>query len=219
MKLTSIFQSTPRDIGVNLHTAPAIDYGSLVPVPSFIFLLAVIYSVLEPMMMPICALYFLVQSICTKYNFLFIYERRYETGGQMIVNNTTDFTFCALVLYHITAIAYMAAKGPTGLSAGLTPLLVIDAILIYYSNTVLRQRLKFLPGSLISEQSVGSPENEEQAPEVDISNAQAYGDEERMVFGNYNHVLPQHHPDINREYGHPAINGKLSKVWVRTSFD
>eukprot|EP00834_Sanchytrium_tribonematis_P006501 NODE_484_length_6933_cov_0.508341.p5 type:complete len:248 gc:universal NODE_484_length_6933_cov_0.508341:1616-2359(+) len=217
-RLTRIFSKTPREQAVNFKTAPAIDYGALVPVPLFIFLLSIVYSVLEPMMMPICAFYFLVQRICRKYCFLFIYERRYETGGQMIVSNVTNFTFVALVLYHITSIAYLGIKNRFLLSGLLIPLLIIDAILIYYANTILKERMQFLPGSLISENSVGSPEFQEPQPEVDISNAQAYGDEERMVFGDYSHVLPQHHPDIDREYQHPAISGKLSKVWFKTEF-
>eukprot|EP00835_Amoeboradix_gromovi_P003863 NODE_272_length_12196_cov_0.228404.p7 type:complete len:192 gc:universal NODE_272_length_12196_cov_0.228404:3788-3213(-) len=189
------------------------------PVPMFVFLLAIVYSVIEPMMMPVCALYFLVLKICTKYCFLFIYERRYETGGKMIVNNASNFTFVALLMYHLTSIAYMTTKKQIGLSAGLTPLVLVDFLLIYYTNTVLSERLTYLPGSLISEHAVGSPEYTEPAPGVDISNAQVYGDEERMVFGDYKHVLPQHHPDIaqNKEYAHPAISGKLSKIWTTTS--
>ncbi|KAI9314996.1 hypothetical protein BX666DRAFT_1861683 [Dichotomocladium elegans] len=72
---------TPRQIYMRKRTLSNIQLGTLIPQHTVIFVLGIEYSTIAPLILPFVCMYFMLQYFAYLYQFLFVYEMSYESGG------------------------------------------------------------------------------------------------------------------------------------------
>ncbi|KZT54255.1 DUF221-domain-containing protein [Calocera cornea HHB12733] len=72
---------TPRDYA-ELNAPPMINYGAVYPQAILIFIITLIYSVYQPMILIFGSIYFGISYVVYKYKLLFVFYKPYESRGQ-----------------------------------------------------------------------------------------------------------------------------------------
>ncbi|KAI9322763.1 hypothetical protein BX666DRAFT_2017240 [Dichotomocladium elegans] len=100
---------TPRDIYVQKTKAPIITLGTLVPGHTLIFVLGILYSTIAPLILPFAAFYFILSYFVYLYQFLFVYEMEYETGG-LAFPRALRHVYIGLFTWQLTMIGLLAIQ-------------------------------------------------------------------------------------------------------------
>ncbi|KAJ3326121.1 hypothetical protein HDU76_012989 [Blyttiomyces sp. JEL0837] len=74
------FKLTPRQ-EFELHRAPAFNFTQLYGTLSIAFLISITFSVVSPLILPFSCLFFGLAFMVMKYQLMYVYEVRHETGG------------------------------------------------------------------------------------------------------------------------------------------
>jgi hypothetical protein len=72
---------TPRDFA-ELNAPPMINYGVVYPQAILVFVMTLLYSVVQPLIVIFGAIYFGVGYVVYKYKLLFVFYKPYESQGQ-----------------------------------------------------------------------------------------------------------------------------------------
>ena len=62
-----------------------VDYGWEIPDASVTLLLGLVYCLVQPLIVPIALLYFIVNSALYKYQLIYVHKPRFESGGYVRV--------------------------------------------------------------------------------------------------------------------------------------
>ncbi|CDO68681.1 hypothetical protein BN946_scf184652.g8 [Trametes cinnabarina] len=223
---------TPRDFA-ELNAPPMINYGIVYPQAILIFVITLLYSVIQPLILVFGAVYFGVAYVVYKYKLLFVFYKPYESQGQ-----AWPITFVRLIwgvlMFIVFMIGLFILKKSFILATLLAPLLGGTLLWWYYTDKQFRPHSKFVSLSSVHEVERG----EEVADVVRIReghpvtwsqsnlNRRRYAqndetlyvapEDERTDYSQppmanwYNGVLNTG----KRRYGHPAITGVLPIPWL-----
>jgi hypothetical protein len=76
-----IYTRTPRDFA-ELNAPPMVNYGAVYPQSILVFVITIIYSVIQPLILVFGAIYFGIAYVVYKYKLLFVFYKPYESRGQ-----------------------------------------------------------------------------------------------------------------------------------------
>ncbi|KAL1741606.1 hypothetical protein HDZ31DRAFT_45065 [Schizophyllum fasciatum] len=223
---------TPRDFA-ELNAPPLINYGVVYPQAILIFVVTLLYSVTQPLIVVFGALYFGIGYVVYKYKLLFVFYKPYESRGQ-----AWPITFIRLiwgvVIFQIFMVGFFLLKKAFIISTIMIPLIVFTVIWTWWVDRTLAPLSKFVSLSSVCEVERG----EETADVVRLRaghpvtwsqsnlNRRRYAQNDDTLY-----VAPEDErtdysqpPMANwysgvlntgkRRYGHPALNGVLPEPWL-----
>ncbi|KAI0750936.1 hypothetical protein C8Q80DRAFT_1154688 [Daedaleopsis nitida] len=223
---------TPRDYA-ELNAPPMINYGVVYPQAILVFVITLLYSVIQPLILVFGAVYFGVAYVVYKYKLLFVFYKPYESQGQ-----AWPITFVRLIWSVIIFIVFMCGmfivKESFILATLLAPLLAGTLLWWYYTDKQFRPMSKFVSLSSVHEVERG----EESADVIRLRaghpvtwsqsnlNRRRYAQNDETLY-----VAPEEErtdysqpPMANfysgvlntgkRRYGHPALTGVLPVPWL-----
>jgi len=114
---------TPRDFA-ELNAPPMINYGAVYPQAILVFVVTLMYSIIQPLILIFGAVYFGIAYIVYKYKLLFVFYKPYESKGE-----AWPITFARLmwgtVLFQVLMIGILTLSKSAILSTLMLPLLAI----------------------------------------------------------------------------------------------
>lgn len=125
----SLFEGPLAPISVN--------YGASLPDGLYVLCVVLLYWVIAPIIIFVGMCYFGAAYLCWKYQFLYVIERSYESGGKFWYG-LYDYSMVALLASTVTIIAYMSIKEGIAQAPALVPALVI--VLYQWRRTESRYR-------------------------------------------------------------------------------
>ncbi|KAI0217941.1 hypothetical protein L0F63_007178 [Massospora cicadina] len=145
-----LYCSTPRDFA-GLLAPVYIDYGGLYGQPMLVFVAVITYSALSPLILVFGAIYFFTGHLVMKYLLLYVFWRRYESGGRMwpVVFRRLMF---GVVLLQVTMACLFSLRSNFHLSGAILPLLVASVLFIRYIGRTYPNGCKFLPAVFLCEE-------------------------------------------------------------------
>ncbi|KAH7918403.1 DUF221-domain-containing protein [Leucogyrophana mollusca] len=223
---------TPRDFA-ELNAPPMINYGVVYPQAILIFVITILYSVVQPLIVIFGAIYFGVAYVVYKYKLLFVFYKPYESQGQ-----AWPLTFVRLIwgilIFQIFMIGILTLRKSYILSSLLAPLLLATVLWSWYIDKTFKPLSRAVCLSSVYEVERG----EETADVVRLReghpvtwsqsnlNRRRYAqnddtlyvapEDERTDYSQppmanwYNGVLNTG----KRRYGHPALTGVLPEPWL-----
>ncbi|KAH8093801.1 hypothetical protein BXZ70DRAFT_949239 [Cristinia sonorae] len=223
---------TPRDFA-ELNAPPMINYGVVYPQAILIFVITLLYSVIQPLILIFGAVYFGIGYVVYKYKLLFVFYKPYESQGQ-----AWPITFMRLiwgvVIFIIFMIGIFILKKAFIISTLLAPLLVGTVLWTWYVDKQFRPLSKYVSLSSVSEVQRGEDTADvlrlREGHPVTWSqsnlNRRRYAQNDETLYvapeddrtdysqppmaGWYSGVLNTG----KRRYGHPALNGVLPQPWL-----
>ncbi|KAG2004616.1 membrane protein [Coprinopsis cinerea AmutBmut pab1-1] len=226
------FTRTPRDFA-ELNAPPMVNYGVVYPQAILMFVITLLYSVVQPLIVIFGAIYFGVAYVVYKYKLLFVFYKPYESQGQ-----AWPITFIRLVwgiiIYLLFMIGIFTLRKSWILSSLLVPLLVGTVAWSWYVDAELKPLSKYVSLSSVFEVQRG--EESEHVVRLRAGhpvtwsqsnlNRRRYAQNDDTLY-----VAPEDErtdysqpPMANwysgvlntgkRRYGHPALNGVLPEPWL-----
>ncbi|KAL6304476.1 hypothetical protein BKA93DRAFT_825654 [Sparassis latifolia] len=216
-----------------LNAPPTINYGVVYPQAILIFVITLLYSVIQPLILVFGAFYFGVAYVVYKYKLLFVFYKPYESQGQ-----AWPITFARLIWGVVIFIVFMTGifilKKSFVLATLLAPLLAGTLLWSWNTYKIFRPLSKYVSLSSVFEVQRG----EDSAEVVRLRaghpvswsqsnlNRRRYAQNEEILY-----VAPEDDrtdysqpPMANwysgvlntgkRRYGHPAVNGVLPFPWL-----
>ncbi|CCA67384.1 hypothetical protein PIIN_01215 [Serendipita indica DSM 11827] len=229
----AFFTRTPRDFA-ELNAPPMINYGAVYPQAILVFVITIVYSVIQPQIMVFGALYFGIGYVVYKYKLLFVFYKPYESHGQ-----AWPITFVRLiwgvVIFQVLMTGIFTLEQFFTLSAIMAPLI---AFTIWWGWTTWHHFMglsKFVSLSSVFEVQRGEDSDDVArlragAGTVSLSqsnlNRRRYAQNDETLY-----VAPEdertdysqppmtnwYHGVLNtgkRRYGHPALTGVLPTPWL-----
>ncbi|KAF8154629.1 hypothetical protein B0H34DRAFT_752640 [Crassisporium funariophilum] len=226
------YTRTPRDFA-ELNAPPMINYGVVYPQAILMFVITMLYSVVQPLIVIFGAIYFGMGYMVYKYKLLFVFYKPYESQGQ-----AWPITFIRLiwgvVIFLLFMIGIFTLRKSYVLSSLLVPLLAGTVAWSWYVDKELRPLSKYVGLSSVFEVQRG----EETADVTRLRaghpvtwsqsnlNRRRYAQNDDTLY-----VAPEDErtdysqpPMANwysgvlntgkRRYGHPALNGVLPEPWL-----
>ncbi|OLL23725.1 Calcium permeable stress-gated cation channel 1 [Neolecta irregularis DAH-3] len=120
---------TPRD-HAKLEEAPVFHYGFFLPMPIMVFILCLVYSILEPKILIFGLFYFVIGYFVHKYQLLYSMEHPHHSTGQawmMIIRRLV----IGLVVFQLTMSGMLSLRKAFQLSAAILPL-VFTMVFVFY---------------------------------------------------------------------------------------
>ncbi|KAG0698644.1 hypothetical protein DFH29DRAFT_810066 [Suillus ampliporus] len=223
---------TPRDFA-ELNAPPMINYGVVYPQAILVFVVTILYSVVQPLIVIFGAIYFGVAYFVYKYKLMFVFYKPYESQGQ-----AWPLTFVRLIwgiiIFQTFMIGILTLRKCYIMSSLLVPLLVATAIWSWYIHETFKPL-----SSAVCLSSVCEVERGEDSADVvrlreghPVTWSQSnlmrrrYAQNDDMLY-----VAPEDErtdysqpPMANwykgvlntgkRRYGHPALTGVLPEPWL-----
>ncbi|KAF8838304.1 DUF221-domain-containing protein [Paxillus ammoniavirescens] len=223
---------TPRDFA-ELNAPPMINYGIVYPQAILIFVITILYSVVQPLIVIFGAIYFGVAYIVYKYKLLFVFYKPYESRGQ-----AWPLTFVRLIwgiiIFQIFMIGILTLRQCYIMSSLLAPLVVATVVWAWYIHEAFRPL-----SNAVCLSSVCEVERGEDAADVirlreghPVSRSESNLSRRRYAQNDDTlYVAPEDErtdysqpPMANwykgilntgkRRYGHPAFTGVLPEPWL-----
>ncbi|KAG6866159.1 hypothetical protein C0991_008113 [Blastosporella zonata] len=223
---------TPRDYA-ELNAPPMINYGVVYPQAILMFVITLLYSVVQPLIVVFGALYFGMGYVVYKYKLLFVFYKPYESQGQ-----AWPITFIRLiwgvVIFLLFMIGIFTLRQSYIISSLLVPLLAGTVVWSWYVDKNLKPLSKFVSLSSVFEVQRG----EETADVMRLKaghpvtwsqsnlNKRRYAQNDDTLYvapedqrtdysqppmaGWYSGVLNTG----KKRYGHPALTGVLPEPWL-----
>ncbi|KAJ7083663.1 hypothetical protein B0H15DRAFT_850317 [Mycena belliarum] len=230
---------TPRDFA-ELNAPPMINYGIVYPQAILMFIITMLYSVTQPLILIFGAIYFGNAYIVYKYKLLFVFYKPYESQGQ-----AWPLTFVRLIwgvmifLIFMTGFfllqnTYASSKLSYVITTMLAPLLVGTVLWSWYIEKALKPLSDF-----VSLSSVNEVERGEDTAEVlrlraghpvtwsqsNLSRRRYAQNDDTLYVAPEDERTDYSQPPManwysgvlntgKRRYGHPALNGVLPQPWL-----
>lgn len=134
---------TPRQV-IELTAPPAIDYASYYNYFTFYSTVALCFATLQPLVLPVTALYFCLDSYLKKYLMLYVFVTKTESGGQFWRVLFNRFIF-ATIFSNLVIAVLVKAKGITWVPM-LCALLPLPFLMIgfkYYCSKTFDDQIHF----------------------------------------------------------------------------
>ncbi|EKM55342.1 uncharacterized protein PHACADRAFT_255901 [Phanerochaete carnosa HHB-10118-sp] len=223
---------TPRDFA-ELNAPPMINYGAVYPQGILIFVITLLYSVVQPLIVIFGAIYFGIAYVVYKYKLLFVFYKPYESQGQ-----AWPITFTRLIWGIIIYLVFMSGifilRKSYVLSTLLIPLLGFTLLWAWYTDKKFKSLSKYVSLSSIFEVQKGASTAEVTRLRAGhpVTWSQSYLNHRRYAQNDDTlYVAPEDertdysqppmanwYPGVlntgKRRYGHPALNGVLPQPWL-----
>ena len=105
------------DAAPQIDDAPEFKYGHVVPQILMVVLVASLYAAIAPLMLVPAALYFLGAEVVYARNFMLVYVRRYESGGENLMGNLAFYVALSLIIAQVTIFSYISLGSVQGSDA------------------------------------------------------------------------------------------------------
>ncbi|CAO3595515.1 unnamed protein product [Absidia cylindrospora] len=140
------FSTTPRDIYKQKTTLPGIKIGTLIPSQTVIFILGIEYSTIAPLILPFVSLFFCTNYFVYLYQFLYVYEMEYETGGRAFPRAIRHI-YIGMFTWQLTLIGLFAVRGNQALGQLVIMIvtLVVTAFALGLYDKSFKPLFKYLP--------------------------------------------------------------------------
>ncbi|KAF8559485.1 DUF221-domain-containing protein [Imleria badia] len=223
---------TPRDFA-ELNAPPMINYGIVYPQAILIFVITILYSVVQPLIVIFGAIYFGVAYIVYKYKLLFVFYKPYESQGQ-----AWPLTFARLIwgiiIFQIFMIGILTLRQCYIMSSLLVPLVLATAAWSWYTHNTFRPL-----SNAVCLSSVCEVERGEEAADVvrlreghpvtwsqsNLSRRRYAQNDETLYVAPEDERTDYSQPPManwyngvlntgKRRYGHPAFTGVLPEPWL-----
>ncbi|KAJ8658295.1 hypothetical protein O0I10_005978 [Lichtheimia ornata] len=135
---------TPRDIYTQRTKCPTTSLGTLVPSHTIIFVLGIEYSTIAPLILPFVALFFMLTYFVYLYQFLFVYELEYETGG-LAFPRALRHVYIGLFTWQLTMIGLFAIKQAIPQLVIMVVVLVVSVFALMLYDLSFNPLFEFLP--------------------------------------------------------------------------
>ncbi|THH11632.1 hypothetical protein EW146_g7980 [Bondarzewia mesenterica] len=223
---------TPRDFA-ELNAPPMINYGVVYPQAILIFVITILYSVVQPLILIFGAIYFGMAYVVYKYKLLFVFYKPYESQGQ-----AWPITFTRLIWAVIIFLVFMTGNFILNrsfiLSSLLAPLIAGTVAWSWYIDRAFKPLSDYVSLSSVFEVQRGEETEDVQRLRTGHPvtwsqsnlNRRRYGQNDETIY-----VAPEDDrtdysqpPMANwyigvlntgkRRYGHPALTGILPYPWL-----
>ncbi|KAF8273382.1 DUF221-domain-containing protein [Lactarius quietus] len=223
---------TPRDFA-ELNAPPVINYGTVYPQAILIFVITLLYSIAQPLILIFGAIYFGAAYLVYKYKLLFVFYKPYESQGQ-----AWPITFTRLIWGVLIFLIFMSGnfvlKRSFILSSLVAPLFVFTLAWSVYISNSFNGLTKYVNLSAVFEVQRGE-ETEEVArlrtghpvswSQSNLNRRRyAQNDDILYVAPEDDHTDYSQPPMANwyngvlntgkKRYGHPALTGLLPQPWL-----
>ncbi|KAG9047641.1 hypothetical protein FS837_001834 [Tulasnella sp. UAMH 9824] len=223
---------TPRDFA-ELNAPPMVNYGAVYPQAILVFVITILYSVIQPLILVFGAIYFGVAYVVYKYKLLFVFYKPYESRGQAW---PITFNRCiwGVVLFQILMTGIFGLKKKLIFTFLMAPLI---AFTVYWGWTTDRDfgpLSSFVSLSSVFEVQRGEATNEvakmRMGHPVSMSsstlNRRRYAqNDETLYVAPEEETTDYSQPPMTdwyygvlntgkRRYGHPALTGVLPQPWL-----
>ncbi|KAG6332150.1 hypothetical protein ID866_6939 [Astraeus odoratus] len=218
---------TPRDFA-ELNAPPMINYGVVYPQAILIFVITILYSVVQPLIVVFGAIYFGVGYLVYKYKLLFVFFKPYESQGQ-----AWPITFVRLiwgiVIFQVFMIGILTLRQCYVMSSLLVPLLIGTVAWSWYIHYAFRPLSHAVCLSSVCEVERGEETADvarmrEGHPVTWSQRRYAQNDDTLYVAPEDERTDYSQPPMANwyygvlntgkRRYGHPALTGVLPEPWL-----
>ncbi|KAH9475924.1 Calcium permeable stress-gated cation channel 1 [Psilocybe cubensis] len=226
------YTRTPRDFA-ELNAPPMINYGVVYPQAILMFVITMLYSIVQPLIVIFGAVYFGVGYVVYKYKLLFVFYKPYESQGQAWPITYIRLIW-GLVIYLLFMIGIFTLRHSYILSTLLLPLLAYTLLCGWYTHRRLRPLSKYVALSEVFEVQRGEEGAEVQRLREGhpVTWSQSHLNRRRYAQNDDTlYVAPEDErtdysqpPMANwysgvlntgkRRYGHPALNGVLPEPWL-----
>ncbi|KAH8551573.1 hypothetical protein BGW37DRAFT_494178 [Umbelopsis sp. PMI_123] len=141
--------STPRSIWNQKGVCPTVNLGTLIPAHTVMFVLGILYSTIAPLVLPFVLLFFITHYFVYLHQFLYVYERDFESGGQCYPRAMRHI-WTGLFLFQLTMIGLLAIQpgGAVPQFIIMIVCLVVTAFTMLFYDRIFKPMLKYLPVSL-----------------------------------------------------------------------
>ncbi|KAK2460006.1 hypothetical protein APHAL10511_008012 [Amanita phalloides] len=223
---------TPRDFA-ELNAPPMINYGVVYPQAILMFVITLLYSVVQPLIVVFGAIYFGINYIVYKYKLLFVFYKPYESQGQAW---PITFMRCiwGVIIYLLFMIGIFTLRQSYILSSLLAPLLFGTMVWTWYVERAFRPLNQYVSLSSVFEVERGADIAEvmmlREGHPVTWSQSHlsrrryAQNDDTLYVAPEDERTDYSQPPMANwysgvlntgkKRYGHPALNGVLPEPWL-----
>ncbi|KAK3818170.1 MAG: hypothetical protein J3R72DRAFT_460309 [Linnemannia gamsii] len=137
--------TTPRQVYAAERTMGFVDWGTTIPVHTIAFAIGLIYSTIQPIILPLMVIYFGLYYLAFRYQFLYVYRQPFDSGG-LIFPRIVDQVYIALIIYEIVMLGLFVLQKAAGQAAIMFLVLLasIGAIVISRNN-VFKPLIQYLP--------------------------------------------------------------------------
>ncbi|KAG0088429.1 hypothetical protein BGZ93_010425, partial [Podila epicladia] len=146
--------STPRQMFATERTMGSVDWGMTIPVHTIAFSIGLLYSTIQPLILPLMVIYFGLYYLAFRHLFLYVYRQPFDSGG-LIYPRIVDQMYVAVILFEIVMMGLFVLQKAVGQSVIMFILLVASAMAISISrNRVFKPLIKFLPMEAFDRQNI-----------------------------------------------------------------
>ncbi|TFK68047.1 DUF221-domain-containing protein [Pluteus cervinus] len=223
---------TPRDFA-ELNAPPMINYGVVYPQAILMFVITLLYSVVQPLILVFGAMYFGVAYVVYKYKLLFVFYKPYESQGQ-----AWPITFVRLIWGIIIFLLFMTGiltlRKAWIMSSLLIPLLAVTLIWSWYVYKRFHPLSSYVSLSSVTEVQRGEDTADVQRlraghpvtwSQSNLSRRRYAQNDETLYVAPEDERTDYSQPPManwysgvlntgKRRYGHPALNGVLPEPWL-----
>ncbi|KAG0047434.1 hypothetical protein BGZ83_007523 [Gryganskiella cystojenkinii] len=121
---------TPRE-KKGMEKPPVFDFPLFISAQLFLLTVALLYSVIAPLVLLFAAIYFSLASLVYKYQLMYVFRTKVETGGRLfrVIYNRL---FVALILFQIVMIGILNLKLAHKHSLALIPLPILSLVFKFF---------------------------------------------------------------------------------------
>ncbi|TDL20250.1 DUF221-domain-containing protein [Rickenella mellea] len=223
---------TPRDFA-ELNAPPMINYGVVYPQAILVFVVTLLYSIIQPVILIFGAVYFGIGYVVYKYNLLFVFYKPYESQGQAWPITAVRLVW-GIVIFQIFMTGIFILKKGIVLPLLMVPLIAGTVFYSWHISGEFTPLSKYVNLSAIFEVQRG--EETEDVLQLRVGhpvtwsqsnlNHRRYAQNDDTLYvapedertdysqppmsGWYDGVLNTG----KRRYAHPALNGVLPQPWL-----
>ncbi|KAH7338447.1 DUF221-domain-containing protein [Rhizoctonia solani] len=225
------FTKTPRDYA-ELNAPPMINYGVVYPLAILVFVITIIYSIIQPLILLFGAMYFGMAYMVYKYKLMFVFYKPAESRGE-----AWPITFrrlmWGLTLFQTFMTGIFTLKQSFMLASLMAPLIIGTLWWAWWMNKEYNSMSTYVSLSALCEVQRGTEEEVTRMRRGEaVSASQSHLNKRRYAQNDETlYVAPEdqrtdysQQPMANwywgvlntgrRRYGHPALTGVLPTPWL-----
>ncbi|KAG0042906.1 hypothetical protein BGZ83_012054, partial [Gryganskiella cystojenkinii] len=151
--------STPRQMYATERTMGAVDWGTTIPVHTIAFAIGLIYSTVQPLILPFMVMYFGLYYLAFRHMFLYVYRQPFDTGGS-IFPRIIDQVYVAVIIFELVMLGLFVLQKAIGQAVIMFLCLVASAATIAYCrHWRFKSLAKYIPSSVFQDRGLDMAAN------------------------------------------------------------
>ncbi|CAG8540172.1 15380_t:CDS:2 [Funneliformis mosseae] len=211
---------TPRKIWQLERAMLYKDWGTAFPPHTLIACIGLVYSTVQPLILPIVTLHFMIYYLVYRYQFLYVYEQPNQTGGLLFPKGVYQM-FTGIYIFQLTLTGLMFLKGAFVQGILCIILLMASVIVLVSMRKIFKHnpRAEFLPVDLTgiidmkSRKVLVGNDHGKHKHEQEVVEKDEYARQDVL------HINEGDEEELQKEEGsktfmHPAITSAQPIVWL-----